>query len=64
MSTATENRARRAAKSAGLIARKSRRYDPINNQGEFMLVEPERNFPVAGFHYDMSAEEVIDYCKS
>jgi len=28
-----------------------------------MLVDPSTNFAVAGFKYDMSADEVLDYCK-
>jgi len=28
-----------------------------------MLIEPSGNYPVVGFRYDMSAEEVIDFCK-
>ena len=62
MGTSVENRARRTAKSVGLIARKSRRYDPINNVGGFMLVDSDTGFPVAGFRYDMTAREVIKYC--
>jgi hypothetical protein len=40
MSTALENRARRAAKRVGLIARKSRwRAGTIDNHGGFTLIE-------------------------
>ena len=61
---AADARARRAAKRVGLIARKSRwRRNSIDNYGEFILIEPSSNFPVAGFRYSMTAEEVIDYCK-
>ena len=63
MSTAIEQKARRAAKRVGLIASKSRwRYDSIDNYGEFMLIEPDRNISVAGHRFDMSPEEVIEYC--
>ena len=63
MNQATESRARRAAHRAGLVARKSRwRLGTADNYGEFMLLDPDGNYPVAGFHYDMDAEEVIDYC--
>jgi hypothetical protein len=58
-----ESRARRLARKAGLVARKSRwRHDSIDNYGEFMLIEPAGNYPVGGFRYDMSAEDVIAYC--
>ena len=63
MNQATESRARRAAQRAGLVARKSRwRAGTIDNYGEFMLLDPDSNIPVAGFQYDMDAEEVIAYC--
>ena len=48
----------------GLIARKSRwRRDTVDNHGEFMLVDAHTNNVVAGERFDMSAEEVIEYCK-
>jgi hypothetical protein len=60
---ALEQRARRAARRVGLEARKSRwRACSIDNYGDFMLVDPGRNIPVAGWRYDMTAEQVIDYC--
>jgi len=60
---ALEHRARRAARRCGLTARKSRwRVDSPDNLGGFMIVDPERNFAVAGFRYDLSSEGVIDYC--
>lgn len=55
---AIEARARRAARKVGLIARKSRwRAGTIDNYGDFMLIEPSGNYPVAGYRYDMTAEE-------
>ncbi len=60
-----EARARRAARAVGLIARKSRQrahVPNLDNFGEFMLVDAERNFVVAGGRYEMSAEDVLDYC--
>ena len=61
---ALESRARRAAKRVDLVARKSRwRFGSRDNEGGFMLVDPSMNIPVAGQYYDMSAEEVIDYCR-
>jgi hypothetical protein len=61
---AIDSRARRAAQSAGLVARKSRwRANTIDNYAGFMLVDPYHNIPVAGFRWDLTAEEVIEYCK-
>ena len=55
--------ARRAAQRVGLVARKSRwRTGSIDNYGDFMLVDPYTNFAVGGFRWDMTAEEVIEYC--
>jgi hypothetical protein len=60
---AREARARRAARRAGLIARKSR-LNSIDNFGEFMLVDPSTNFAVAGSRFDLSAEDVIEICRA
>jgi hypothetical protein len=61
---ALDARARRAAKGAGLVARKSRwRANSIDNHGGFMLVDPYSNVIVDGSRYDLSAEYVIDYCR-
>jgi len=58
-----EARARNAARSVGLIARKTRwRRDSIDNRGGFMLIEPNGNRVVAGERFDMTAEDVIAYC--
>jgi hypothetical protein len=27
-----------------------------------MIVDPSTGFPVAGFRYDLDAQEVIDFC--
>jgi hypothetical protein len=60
---ALDSAARRAAQRVGLIARKSRwRVGTIDNHGEFMLVEPMHNICVAGPRWDMTAQEVIEYC--
>ena len=57
-------RARRAARRAGLVARRSRwQVGSLDNHGLFMLVDPARNIPVAGFQYDLLPEEVVDYCR-
>lgn len=60
---ALEQRARRAAKRAGLVAMKSRKgLLTIDNYGGFMLVHAHMNIIVAGQRFDMSAQEVIEYC--
>jgi hypothetical protein len=61
---ALDGQARRAAKRAGYIARKTRwRLDTIDNHGGYMLVEPSRNLCVAGARYELTAEDVLDWCK-
>ena len=62
--TISESVARRAARRAGLVALKSRwrKYSP-DNFGDFMLIEPETGIPVAGWKYDLTAQEVVDYCR-
>jgi hypothetical protein len=58
---AVEARARRAAKRAGFIARKSRaRVGSVDNLGGFMLVN-EYNHVVDGSRFDLSAHDVIAY---
>ena len=60
---ALEQRARRAARRVGLMARKSRwGLGSVDNLGGFMLINPESNFPVEGFRFDLTANYVIEYC--
>ena len=60
-----EQRARREVRRVGLVARKSRWHlGSPENQGEFMLVDPASGIPEIGYQYDMSATEVIDYCRN
>ncbi|WP_301102500.1 hypothetical protein [Propionivibrio sp.] len=60
---ALEQRARRKAKRVGLVAQKSRRgIGRIDNCGGFRLVDPRLNTIEAGYRFDLSAEEVIEYC--
>ncbi len=60
--SAKEARARRAAKRAGFIARKSRwRAGSCDNHGGFMLMT-ESNAIRAGERFDLSADQVIEYC--
>jgi hypothetical protein len=62
---AVEQRARRIARSVGLVARKTRwRKDSIDNQGGFQLVDPNWNTVVDGARFDLTAEEVIQWCES
>jgi hypothetical protein len=57
-------KARRAAKRVELRAHKSRwRKDTFDNFGAFQVVDPYTNTVVAGVRYDMSPEDVIEYCK-
>jgi hypothetical protein len=63
LALAMEQRARRAAKRVGLTAKKSRwRANSIDNYGGFCLVEARTNAVMAGARYDMTAEEVIEFC--
>jgi cytochrome oxidase Cu insertion factor (SCO1/SenC/PrrC family) len=59
---AMQQQARRAAKKVGLYAKKSRTQKDINNRGGFMVIDPNLNIVRAGDRFDMSAQEVIDYC--
>ncbi len=57
-----DSRARRLARKEGLVARKSRwRAGSVDNHGEFMLVDPQTNFVVAGSRFDMTADDVIRF---
>jgi hypothetical protein len=60
----SEAQARRAAKRVGLIAKKGGRWrrGSIDNFGDFMLVDPYRNFVVAGPRFNMTADEVVEFC--
>jgi len=60
---ASEARARRAAKRVGLLAMKSRRRrNSSDNLGGFALIEPLRNIHVLGVRFELTAEDVIEYC--
>ena len=60
---ALDSRARRAARRIGYVVRKSRRHaGSLDNFGEFMILDPSMNFPVAGFRYDLGPQEVIEWC--
>ena len=56
-------RARRAAKRVGWIATKTRwRAGSIDNYGGFAIYDPHSNFIVYGEKFDLTAEDVIEYC--
>jgi hypothetical protein len=62
---AMDSRARRAAKRVGLQARKSRwRAGSIDNLGGFQIIDPWRNWIVAGQRFDFTARDVIEFCES
>jgi len=47
----------------GYVAQKSRwRAGTIDNAGQFRIVDLFHNRIVAGEQFDMSAEDVIDWC--
>ena len=59
----SESRARRAARRVGLVTKKSRwRKHSIDNRGEFMLLDANRNAVVAGEKFDLSAEDILAFC--
>lgn len=61
--SAINARARRAAQRAGLYATKSTyRRDSWDNHGGFMLVDAYTNIVVEGVRYELSAQDVIEYC--
>ena len=56
--------ARRAAKRAGLLARKTRwRKGYVDNRGCFQLLD-DRNRIVAGEQFDLTAEDIIEISDS
>ncbi len=63
MTSAIEQRARRRAKRVGLRAKKSRRRLGIDNHRGLRLIDPSTNVIEVGEKFDMSPEQVIEYCK-
>lgn len=60
---ALDARARRAAKRCGLFAVKSKKaLWPLQNHGGFRLVDARYNCAVSGLYFDLTAEDVLDYC--
>jgi hypothetical protein len=63
--SASDSRARRAARRVGLVARKSRwRRGTNDNHGDYMLTDPTRNVIVAGPRFNMTVEEVVEFCEN
>jgi len=59
-----DDRARRAASRVGLKAYKSQwRHNTIDNYGGFLLIDPSTNIPVFGNRWDLSAEDVSEFCR-
>lgn len=64
ISARLEAQARRAARRAGYVARKTRwRAGTIDNLGLFRLIDAFTNAIVAGERFDMTPQEVIEYCQ-
>lgn len=62
---ALEQRARRKARSVGLVAIKSRKgRGSIDNYGGFMLIHAATGLFEAGARLELSAEDVIAYCSA
>jgi hypothetical protein len=59
---ATDSKARKAAKKAGLLVSKSRRQRHVNQRGGYQLTD-FRNIVVEGANFELTAAAVIDYCK-
>jgi hypothetical protein len=65
MQTASERRARRAAKRVGLVGRKSRwRRGTCDDRGGFILINTYTNGLVDGVRFDLSPERVIEICEN
>jgi hypothetical protein len=63
---AIDSRARRAAARVGLRALKSRQrlhVPNIDNHGDFMLVDVQTSFCVAGERFQLTAEDVVQFCQ-
>jgi len=60
---ASDSQARRAAKRIGLRAHKSRwRRDSVDNYGHYMLIDPWLNVVIAGERFNLTADDVVDWC--
>ncbi len=62
---ALEQRARRMAKSVGLVAIKSRKgIGSVENLGGFRIIHAILGTIEAGERFELTAEEVIAYCSA
>ena len=65
ITASNEQKARRAARLVGLVAKKSRsRITSSVNHGGFMLLDPHTNRVVAGERFDLDPEDVTAFCKA
>jgi hypothetical protein len=55
-----EDNARRAAKSVGWIAKKSRQQLSRENQGGFVLIDPKTNAVLSGEGFDLTPRDVFE----
>ena len=61
----SDSAARRAVKRAGLQGRKTRwRINTVDNRGGFQILDPMRNLIMAGAKFDLTADDVIAFCRS
>ena len=64
VTTVSDSTARRAARRAGYVARKSRRRKySCDNFGDFMIVDPDTNAVVAGACFELTAPDVVEWCR-
>ena len=60
--SALDRRAQLAARKAGYRAIKSTEPESYDNQGGYMLIDARTDRPVAGFHFNLTAGEVVEFC--
>ena len=58
-----DSKARSAARRVGLLVRRSRRQLSIDNRGGYMVVDPYLNMILAGEKYELTAEDVLEFCR-
>lgn len=61
MSVNSESALRARAKREGYRVRKSRRSWGLDYRGEYMLLDLAGNYPVLGFRYDASLDEIAGF---
>jgi hypothetical protein len=57
----SENALRKFANRQGYMIKKSRRQLGINNQGQYMLVEIQRNLCTLGPRFDADLDEIAEF---